>query len=181
MGFYPVGLVGAAALSNPVTIAQGGSGKTTAAAAFNALNPNAAPVTFQPGAPSTTVSTTQVMMGLGATVTYTPSGSGLTEVVFTAAVRTQTAQQPVTVGGRYGTGVAPTNGTAVTGTVFGPAIDPALSGSGAGNYTTFAVSEVLTLTPGTAYWFDAAIATGLAADAAGMANVSVSIFELPAG
>jgi hypothetical protein len=28
MGFYPVGLVGAAALSNPVTVAQGGTGVT---------------------------------------------------------------------------------------------------------------------------------------------------------
>jgi hypothetical protein len=37
MGFYPVGLVGGAALANPVTVAQGGTGAVTAAAGLAAL------------------------------------------------------------------------------------------------------------------------------------------------
>jgi hypothetical protein len=37
MGFYPVGLVGGAALANPVTVAQGGTGAVTAVAGLAAL------------------------------------------------------------------------------------------------------------------------------------------------
>jgi hypothetical protein len=139
----------------------------------------AAPASFAPSNPASTTSVTQVMMGVGATCAYTPAGSGNVQVTVTGAVRTQTAQQPVTAGGRYGTGTAPSNGAAVTGTRFGPAADPALSGSGAGAWTSLAITALLALTPGTAYWFDLAIATGNAADAASAANISMVITELP--
>jgi hypothetical protein len=182
MGFYPVGLVGAAALSNPVTIGQGGSGKTTAAAAFNALNPNAAPAQSSPGNPTATASTTPVMMGLA--VAYTPASSGLVQVIITGLYTCLTSSANMTIGGRYGTGGAPINGAATTGTSWGTGTgdylvrESALSGTGA---LPFALTGLLTLTPATAYWFDLALSTTNAADSAEVLNLSVSIAELPAG
>jgi hypothetical protein len=136
-----------------------------------------APARFSPGNPTGTTSTTQVMMGLACA--FTPTGSGLVLVTFCATVKTTVAQVPVTIGGRFGTSTAPTNGAALTGTRIGPAADPAISGSGAGSSTTFAITDVLTLTPATAYWFDLAVATGNVSDTASASAVSLTLVELP--
>jgi hypothetical protein len=178
MATNPSGFVGAASIGS-VPVAVSGTpaaGSVLAGTSGTAAQWGAAPAASSPGAPATTTSVTQVMMGLAAS--FTASGSGRVLVTCTATVRTQTAQTTVTVGGRFGTGTAPVNGAAVTGTVFGPAADPVIQGSGAGSFTTFAVSDVLVLTPGQANWFDLAIATGNVADAAGAANVKFTFVEV---
>ena len=164
-----------------VPITKGGSGQITAAAAFNALNPNAAPANFKPANPASGTSTTLIMAGIGTACTYTPSGSGLVAVQVTGTFYNAIAVQDDTLTGRYGGGTAPANGVAVTGTRWGAATDPSMQGAAAGAPAPFAFTDMLTLTPATAYWFDLAFATGNAADAMHLATISMTVFELPAG
>jgi hypothetical protein len=165
----------------PLSVANGGTGQVTAVAGFNALNPNAAPAAFRPANPTGTTSTTLVMAGVGATCAYTPASSGVVSVNVTGQYQSNTGTAIVTIGGRYGTGSAPANGAAVTGTRWGGAADAGLRGPGIGLLNTFAMTDVLALTPGTAYWFDLAFDTGNAADLALLTNISMTITELPAG
>lgn len=163
-------------------IAGGGTGKTTAAAAFNALNPNAAPVRYGPANPAGTVSTTQVMMGLGSACVYTPASSGLVLVSAYTTFFTLVAASSVFLTGQYGTGAAPANGAAVTGTQFGGSAVPEYGGgSTAANARNVTLTDLLTLTPGEEYWFDFAVATNTAADEAELQGVVMVLAELPAG
>ena len=118
-------------------------------------------------------------MGLGATVAYTPAGTGKVLVVFSAMVETTGGLAALTVGPRYGTGTAPTNGAANTGTLFGPVADFSTRGTGTGQPTQVTANTILALTPGTAYWFDFALATGNTSDPAVMTNVQAVFVELP--
>jgi hypothetical protein len=123
------------------------------------------------------------MMGMGSTLVYTPQGSGNVEISLTFFGNTAAGTAGVTVGPRYGTGgagSAPANGVAVTGTRFGGAIDPGshTGGTGSGGGSAFAFTDILALTPGTAYWFDVAILTSNVADAASIVNVSANFKEL---
>ena len=139
----------------------------------------AAPVQLTPANPTATASTTLVMAGLGTTLTYTPLSSGLVLITIGGAYFTNTAAVGVTLAGRYGTGTAPANGAAVTGTRWPGASDSvfgATTAAGAGD--PFAFTAVLTLVKNTAYWFDVALATANAADAALVTNIACSIAEL---
>ena len=132
-----------------------------------------------PSNPTATSSTTLKMMGLAEA--FTPSNqSPQVLVIITGVAATATGAQTVTVGGRYGTGTAPANAAAVTGTRFGPASD-AVAGPGAAAAAgiPFTITDVLTLSPGVAYWFDLAVATGNASDAASVTAVKVVTVELP--
>lgn len=136
------------------------------------------PVTFKPGAPTATASTTLVMGGLGATLSITPESSGIVAVDLVGQMFTNTGVTFSSVGGRYGTGSAPANGVAVTGTRWGNNGDftvPPASAIGQG--IPFALTDLLTLTPGTAYWFDLAYDTGLAADTAQPKNMCFRAIE----
>ena len=127
----------------------------------------------QPGNPAATASLTLVMMGIGGTCKITPGSSGKVAVTITGLVGTNTAAVNLTFGARFGTGTAPTNGAAVSGTRWG---------SGAADLTTrstvlavgipFALCDLLTLTPATAYWFDIALLTSAGADTAFVTNLS---------
>lgn len=139
----------------------------------------AAPAGFTPANPTATASQTLVMMGLGTTCAYTPAGSGIVLVNVTGFGTTATAVQAISIAGRYGTGTAPANGVAVTGTRFGGVGDGSIRPTAAATFESFALTALLTLTPATAYWFDVAIATNLAADVASIANVSMTFVELP--
>ena len=119
------------------------------------------------------------MMGLAAA--FTPSNAApQVLVIITGVAATATGAQTVTVGGRYGTGTAPANAAAVTGTRFGPAADAVVGpAAAAAAGVPFTVTDVLTLSPGVAYWFDLAVATGNASDAASVTSVKVVTVELP--
>jgi hypothetical protein len=155
-------------LASALPRAQGGTGVTTTPAA---------PASFAPSNPASTTSTTLVMMGLGSTCAFTPASSGKVLVNVIAYVATATAAVSATVGARYGTGTAPSNGAAVTGTAFGGAADPAVTGSGTGNRSCVAFTAVLSLSASTAYWFDLALLTANASDAASVINVQMSFLE----
>jgi hypothetical protein len=166
---------------NPLAIgtaAPGSTGKASDAGHVHAWG-QAAPAGFTPADPLGTASTTLVMMGLGAACAYTTAGSGVVLVNVTGTATTATAVQTVTIGGRYGTGTAPANGDAVTGTRFGGAADGTVQPPTAGAYTAFALTAILTLVPSTPSWFDIAISTGNAADSASISNVSMTFAELP--
>lgn len=139
----------------------------------------AAPTKFQPANPASTVSTSLVMMGMGATCTYTPTGSGLVQVNLVTYVNIATTVNQITTGARFGTGTAPANGAAVTGTRFGSNADPVGSPSAITKYQAMVFLDVLTLTPGTPYWFDVALATNNGADAVSCISTSITFAELP--
>jgi hypothetical protein len=148
---------------------NGGSGRSTTPAT---------PLNNLPNNPSATSSTTKVTMGLGSAWAYIPSSSGYVHVVIVGQLATATAAAAATVGARYGTGGAPTNGTADTGTAFGSKADFTITGTGIGLATPFAFTATLTLTAGTAYWFDVSVSTSNASDAASVSNLSISAYEL---
>lgn len=131
-----------------------------------------------PANPANTVSATFVMAGLA--IPFTPVASGKVTVKVTGAAFSSTAVANIQVGGRFGTGGAPANGAADTGTVV-PQGNLNLRGnvSGSGGSAAFQVIGALSgLTPGTAYWFDLAFNTSNAADAANLASLQVEISEV---
>jgi hypothetical protein len=160
------------------TAAPGTTGQVSDSGHIHAWG-QAAPAGFTPSNPTATASTTLVMMGLGSTCAYTPAGSGIVLVNVSGYVQTLTAVTTVTFGGRYGTGTAPANGAAVTGTRFGAAGDPSAGPPAVGRPAAIALTALLTLTPATAYWFDLALLTGNASDSAELTNVSMTFAELP--
>jgi hypothetical protein len=158
-------------------LAQTGTGSVSAAPAWVKV---ASPASFTPGDPASTTSATLVMMGLGSTCTYTPAGTGHVLVNVTGGASTLTSSVTGVFGGRFGTGTAPANGTAVTGTRFGSAADIQFKSNGVpATVQSFALTAVLSLTPGTAYWFDIALDTGTPADAAEVKGMAMTFVELP--
>ena len=142
-------------------------------------NALAASANFKPPNPSSTNSGTLVMMGLGSTVTFTPRSTGKIEINLTCEIGVAAASTNVTVSPRYGTGAAPANGTPVTGARFGLGADALIRPATPSAVSTFACTDVITgPATGTAYWFDMAIGTSDASNAAFIQNVSVSITEL---
>jgi hypothetical protein len=144
------------------------------------FNPFGLATTFSsmPSAPTGSTSTTLVMGGLGSTWTFTPQLTGLVRPHVTGFGNTQTALTFFQVGPRYGTGSAPANGAAVTGTRWGTPGDPQIEAGASGRQGAFSFTTVLNLTAGTAYWFDLALATGNSADQAQFADLSIVIEEL---
>ncbi len=93
-----------------------------------------------------------VMMGLGGTATITPASSGTVWVGFYGLL-TNTGTGGMLTNIQYGTGTAPSNGAASTGTTIGNTAGPIPSVSGA--LTNFAVYGIVTgLSAGTTYWLD---------------------------
>lgn len=137
-------------------VANGGTGLTALKAVFNGA----------PANPTGTASTTSLMMGLGATCTITPLGTRV-RFVISGSVNNGTAGGSVKYQLAYGTGTAPANAAAVSGTVFGSAPVQMITSAGGGAQSIpFTATGIATgLTPGVAYWFDiqlAAITTGTA-------------------
>lgn len=149
-------------------VSQGGTGVAVARATL----------TNKPTDPNTTVSATLVMMGLGSGWAITPTSTGKILVTIVGQVTTAVGAAAITVGARYGTSTAPTNGAAVTGTVFGAKADWTMTASTAALKLGFAFTEILSLTAATAYWFDIALATANGSDAASATNLSITAVEI---
>jgi hypothetical protein len=112
-------------------------------------------ISVSPGDPGGTLSPTQVMMGMGGVVQLTPAVSGT--VIVDWWVRNITGGgfgNPASGNLRYGSGGAPGNGSALTGTVAGNTI----VGGDAPNPRRL-VAKIAGLTVGTTYWFDLALST----------------------
>jgi hypothetical protein len=97
----------------------------------------------------------------------------------TGQFQTNTGAVAITLGGRYGTGTAPVNGAAVSGTRFpAAAADLNIRNPGVGLAAPFALTALVSLTAGTSYWFDLALATSNGADQALVQNLSVTLAEV---
>jgi hypothetical protein len=112
--------------------------------------------TYSPSNPTGTTSATLVMMGLA--LAYTPVLTGKLKITVYGGGKNTATATAISVGIREGTGTAPINGVAVTGTTVGkdqPFVVPTT-----GNPTPFCfVAEATGLTPGTAAWIDLAVSS----------------------
>lgn len=124
--------------------------------------------------PAGTTSGTGVMMGLGATCAITPKTTGRVLVSFNfvsanSGVTTNTATL------KFGTGGAPANAAAPTGTTIGTTraiFEPAATAS---NPVSLSGYTITTLTVGAAAWFDIDLAAG--ATTATITAVDCSLVE----
>jgi hypothetical protein len=91
--------------------------------------------------------------------------------------KTAAAEAGISTGLRYGTGTAPANGSAMTGTGFG---DGQFFGSPSTAFNgQFALNGIISgLTPGTPVWVDVAFDTANSSDAASLVNLSAIIEEV---
>lgn len=129
----------------------------------------------QPANPTGTTSATAVQMGLAGSIT--PAVSGKVQFTISGDVWNDTTGSGAALHIRYGTGSAPANGAAFTGTAC--SASPRMNVAPAGNSKfPFSVQCIATgLTVGTAYWIDlglAAITSGTAA----VGDISISAAEL---
>lgn len=126
-----------------------------------------------PSNPAATTSLTGVMMGLAGA--FTPAFSGRVLIFVTGTGANSTANDGLTVAGRYGTGTAPVNAAANTGTSFGngQTIDSPANAA----RSPFALIGVITgLAVGTAHWVDVLL-TALTGGTASLTGLSVSVVE----
>ena len=142
-----------------------------------------ATTTKSPATPTATASTSLVMMGIGKDqagaganpCTITPVYSSRVNVLIYGTQQNTTINDASKVIVAFGTGTAPSNGAAATGTTVGTTVS-AFSGTANAAYP-FAVGGIVTgLTPSTAYWFDlqAAAITGGSSQ---LANITCVIQE----
>lgn len=150
-------------------------GQKLTAAALNAL---LTPSIFTPSNPNSTTSTTGVMMGLGSTITFTPVFSGNIVILGVGDATVQTGSATVTITGKYGTGTAPVNGAAISGTTWGnqPQLIP--SSANASLQVMWSILDKVTgLTLNTAYWIDVELTTSNASDAAAIGRMKWTVQE----
>lgn len=138
-----------------------------------------------PDDPATTTSVIGVMMGLAGSIT--PIKTGRISIVISGDVDNNTVGSGCQMQIRFGTGGAPANGNALTGTVVGGLIKyQNISGQGVllqliSGRAPFTLSgSVVDMEPGTAYWVDislAAITNGVDQGVARVRDLSVTIVE----
>lgn len=127
-----------------------------------------------PSSPTGTTSTSGVMMGLA--VTFTPTTTGRVLVIVGGYVFNSTASDGAIYIDKYGTGVAPGNGVAPTGTTASGSFQ--INGGNANQTTSVAHGTLITgLTLGTTYWFDIDLAA-VTGGTATIGNPQVTIIEL---
>lgn len=115
-----------------------------------------------------------VMCGMGSTAKLTPVYSGRVLIVWNCQAANSSATGSTLVSMRYGTGAAPSNGAAATGTSVGSNLSQESTLANAP--MAFFSSAIITgLTPGTAYWFDLTEQAG--GGTATLSNVSFSAME----
>lgn len=126
-----------------------------------------------PSDPALTASTTGVMMGL--TVAITPVRSGKLLILVSGDCTDSVISDGCSMQIRFGTGTAPVNGAALTGTAAGSVVKA--NDAAAAGRTPFNLNAIVTGTLNVANWVD----ISLAAITGGNANVfdiSVSLVEL---
>lgn len=115
------------------------------------------------------------MMGLAGSIT--PNSTGRVFVVVSGNIVNSTGGDGAKVEIRMGTGTAPSNADALTGTVYGTQQIYTVV-VGAADSVPFALQAlVTTLTPGTAYWIDVDLAA-VTAGTASINNVQITAFEI---
>lgn len=113
--------------------------------------------TASPGNPTGTTSATPVMMGAGSSCTITPRSTGRVMFIFNGSVTNTGSGNVITMNIRYGTGAAPANGAAGTGTAI--LNSPTAHAPGASfNLPLNLVGFGTGLAVGAAAWFDLTLA-----------------------
>lgn len=126
-----------------------------------------------PSDPAATASTTAVMAGLA--IAFTPTKTGNIKVKITGEISNDTVGDGSTVAAAYGTGTAPANGDAATGTAMGNTFT--FTSTAASDKGAFAIVAYVTgLTIGTAYWLDLSI-LAVTGGNAGITNISYIVEE----
>jgi hypothetical protein len=138
------------------------------------LTTGTTPTVHTLAAPTGTTSTTAVMMSVGGAIT--PVLSTRIWVSVSGQMANSTAGDGVTIDIRYGTGTAPINGAAVSGTLVG--IAQTSTSISALQKSGFCVAApVAGLTVGTAYWFDVSV-MAVTGGTASITGVTASAMEM---
>jgi hypothetical protein len=125
-------------------------------------------------APTLTASATPVMMGLAGSIT--PNAGGNIEIRINGDFGNSIALSGGTLQIAYGTGAAPANGVAATGTVVGGVVK-ATSATAAARVPFCLIGYVTGLAIGTAYWIDVQLAAVTSGNA-NIADVTVVVMEV---
>ena len=125
-----------------------------------------------PSNPTGTTSSTGVMMGLAGSIT--PTATGRVLIVVSGSSVNSTALDGLKFQLRYGTGSAPANGAALTGTTIS-ALVSTLTGATQIAFSTQAVVTALALN--TAIWIDLSL-SATTGGTASLSNISISAVEL---
>lgn len=176
-----LGNLGGAPLASPAltgtpTAPTATAGTNTTQIATTAFVANATTKnTYQatPADPTGTTSTTGVMMGLGGTLT--PTRSGKVMIMISGDQQNSSGSDFGAVQLYYGTGTAPTNGAALTGTAISGKVNGATDSTHADPFCVQAIVSGLTLN--TPIWFDLAVAAVIGGTTSAK-NLSISAFEL---
>lgn len=132
-----------------------------------------------PSNPTAPTSTTATMMGLGAQATpavFTPRLTGRILIVITGVSANSVAASGATAQISYGTGTAPANAAAKTGTQVGT--NASMTSATAAALVPFSLVAIVTgLTLGTAYWLDLAAAQ-LVGAAVTLSALSITVIEV---
>ena len=130
--------------------------------------------TSTPANPAATTNTTGVMAGFA--LAFTPTQSGNVFIAITISGNNNINGRGVFIGIRYGTGTAPANGAAMTGTqVGGGAFTNAINLNNTLSLTAIGIASGLT--PGTAYWIDMTYGA-MTSGSANMFGPSLTAFEI---
>ena len=130
--------------------------------------------------PAATTSTAEVMLGLAGAIT--PVTTEVKVQVEGAFNVSGTATRSVTVQIRYGTGTAPANGTAVSGTSAGTAVATKQTFQNPATSTwkiPFALSAIVTgLSPATVYWLDVAVSISSSSSTLTFTTVNITAHDI---
>lgn len=147
------------------------------AGAVKALVGGNASYAATPGDPTGTTNTTGLMMGLAGAIT--PATTGRIRFAITGNL----SNSGTSIGNGckaqlyFGTGSAPANAAAITGTVSGAQLTSVNESTTASTKQPVSLEYIVSgLTLGTAYWFDAAIAA-ITAGTASLSNVTMTAME----
>jgi hypothetical protein len=142
------------------------------------VDPTAASLQVTPGNPTLTASFTGVHMGLGSSIAFTPIRSGKVMFNISGSIANSVASDGAKVQARFGTGAAPANGAAPTGTASGNQPTLTNNASTAALKVPFNVCVIISgLTLGTAYWFDLLL-TAITGGNASITDLTATICEL---
>jgi hypothetical protein len=144
------------------------------------VNKNGFVINNQPGDPTATASTVGVMMGIASTITPVVTGKIL--IIISGDIDNDTGDtNGAQVQIRTGTGTAPVNGAALTGTTRGGLVKMTVNTSGGGTSVPrvpFSLNAIVSgLTLNTALWVDISLAAIVGGNAS-VRDISVSIVEL---
>jgi hypothetical protein len=128
----------------------------------------------QPSNPTGTTNLTGLMMGLAGSMT--PQNTGKILYIVSGEIANDTSTDGAKVQLRYGTGSAPANAAALTGTTAGNI--PSFTAAANNQMAPFSVQAVISgLTLGTAYWLDVSLAA-ITGGTATIKNISLTAVEI---